>query len=222
MPGNRLSRPASLPVPAPVPSKAEPRWRRWFGPTPVLGSALAACALIMAVLFQHWAPNLSHGDAVAYQEAKRSAPASSATVVGPPQEAPPASAKKMRVIPSQAPPAPKSGGAVILQRPKESPSAPSPVIDTANTVEPAHTEPPAPLPPALSQQPATDIAQKQLLAPSQPEATFGAKRKVQKPAAAFAYQPSHRRLCRRKFSHAQRRARPKHAERPYWSQGLGE
>jgi hypothetical protein len=178
------------PAPEPVPSKAEPWWRRWFGPIPVLGSALAACAFILAVLFQHGAPKLSHGDAVTYQEATRSASASPATVVGPVEDAPPASEKKMRASAPQAPPASKPAGDVLLQKAAETPSASSPVIDIANTVEPNHLQTPVQLPAVQSPAPATGIAQKQLLAPSQPEATFAAKRQVQKRAAVFAASPA--------------------------------
>jgi Carboxypeptidase regulatory-like domain len=90
----------------------------------------------------------------------------------------------MRVIASQAPPPPQSAAAVPHRLP-EAPSAASPVIDTASTVEPAHTEPPL-VSPVPSQQPAAGAARKQLLVPRAPEATFAAKRPVHEPTAAFA------------------------------------
>ncbi len=169
------------PVPEPLPSKAEPWWRRWFGPIPVLGSALAACALIMAVWFQHG--NLSRRE-VAPPSAEWSAQGYTATASDPAQQAARAIAEKMRIIPSQAPPPPKASAAVPHRLP-EAPSAASPAINTASTIEPAHTEPP-PLPAAPSQQPAAGAARKQLLVPRAPEATFAAKRPVNEPTAAFA------------------------------------
>jgi hypothetical protein len=171
-----------LPVPTPAPSKVEPWWRRWFGPIPVLGSALAACALIMAVIFQHGAPNVSHREVAATREAAQSYVASHASVGGQPQEKSAAIAEKMRVMAAAAPPASKPAGDVVVQKSAESRSAPKPMMDIASTVEPNHIQPPKKLPSASSQ---PGIARRRLSVP-QPEATFAAKPQLAKPAAYAA------------------------------------
>ncbi len=162
---------AQAPPPEPVLSNAVPLWRRWLRPIPVLSSAVAACALLIAVsLYRYQTPPTPPASATAaWTEAYSVRGAATEATERQLQDAARLKAKMM----ASPPPATQSAAVVP-------PSAPADTISSfgagTRALPQARIAPPAPAP-SLSQLAEKD--QSQPLPAGQRPAGFGAKVFVQ-------------------------------------------
>ncbi|MGA7416024.1 MAG: carboxypeptidase regulatory-like domain-containing protein [Bryobacteraceae bacterium] len=175
-----------VPAPAPVPSDAKPWWRGWFWPIPVLGSALAACALLYIALslYRPEIPVGSPATVVAALKDRQADTTPAATTVYEPAQEASSTSVKAKIIAPPAPRAAQSAAAVPLGALGNNSAVPSSTNGPPSTFAQVGVEPPpAPAPTALK--PAADTAQNQPVPLAQSTASARAQRLVPKAEATL-------------------------------------
>ncbi len=166
---------AQAPLPEPVLSNAVPLWRRWLRPIPVLSSAVAACALLIAVaLYRDQTPPTPPASATAAWTAAYSVRGAAPEATE--RQLQDAARVKAKMMASPPPPATQSAAVVPPSAPGDTLSYLGAGTRASGALPQARIAPAAPAPP-LSQLAEKD--QRQPLPAGQRPAGFGAKVFVQ-------------------------------------------